>query len=127
MANVIARAGRSHTVLTSAARTATPDTQELDVPWGARAATFVLDVTASAATPSIVWKVEGVDRASGAVFALLTGAAVTGVSTNVYRVGPDLAAVANVTALNYLPPVIRITVTHGDADSITYSVGANFQ
>ena len=79
MANDISRAQRSHEVYASAARTATPDTQELELPGGVQYVTAVLDVTAA-------------------------------------------NEVANVA----VPPVIRFTVTHGDADSATYSVGAHF-
>lgn len=127
MANVISTViGRSHTVLASAARTATPDTQELELPGGAQYVTLILDATAVTATPSVVMKVEGVDRLSGKVWTLLEDAAVTSVSTSTLHLGPGLTAAANVTANVHVPPVVRITCTHADADSITYSVGAHF-
>lgn len=127
MANVITAAvGRSHTVYASAARTATPDTQELELPAGTQYVTLVLDATAASATPSIVMKLEGVDRVSGKTWTLIEDAAVTGVATSTLHAGPHLTAAANVTANVMIPPVVRVTVTHGDADSITYSVGAHF-
>ncbi|OII61206.1 hypothetical protein BJP40_06680 [Streptomyces sp. CC53] len=127
MANNIRQAvGRSHTVLASAARTATPDTEELEVPAGAKFGVFVLDATAAADTPSVTMKIEGVDRTSGKVWLLLEDAAVTGVATSTLKIGPGLTAAANEVANDFLPPVIRITCTHADADSITYSVGAHF-
>lgn len=125
MANVISRAAHQHTVMVSAARTATPDTQELELPRGTRYLTLVLDVTAVTATPDLIMKVEGVDRASGAVWLLLADASVATVSTSTLHVGPGLTAAANVTANAHVPPVVRVTVTHGDADSATYSVGAH--
>lgn len=126
MANVISvMTGRSHTVYASAARTATPDTVELELPPGTQYLALVLDATAVTATPSIVMKVEGVDRLSGKVWSLLTDAAVTGVSQSELFIGPHLTAAANVTANVLVPPVVRVTVTHANADSITYSVGAH--
>lgn len=125
--NITAAVGRSHTVYASAARTATPDTEELELPAGTRYITAILDCTANAATPSVVLKIEGVDRVSGKVWPLIEDAAVTaaGQTSRVY-VGPDLTAAANVVAKEPVPPVVRFTVTHGDADSITYTVGAHF-
>ena len=126
MANNIRVAGHQNIVMASAARTATPDTEELEVPKGARYAHVVIDCTASAATPSVVFTVSGVDRASGKVYTLLASAAITGTGTTVLRIGPGLTAAANLVANDVLPPVIRFTATHGDADSITYSLGASF-
>lgn len=129
MANNINHAvGRSHTVYASAARTTTPDTEELELPGGVTYGMFVLNATALTSTPSIVMKVEGVDRTTGTTWLILEDAAVTTAAPtqSTLEIGPELADVANVSAKRHLPPVIRITVTHGDADSITYSVGANF-
>lgn len=126
MANVITRAGRSHTVFASAARTATPDTQELELPGGVEKAYVVIDCTAVTATPSVTFLIEGVDRTSAKTWTLLQSAAITGTGTTVLRINDALTASANVTAKDSLPPVIRFTATHGDADSITYSVGAHF-
>lgn len=129
MANVIVGGvGRQHTVYASAARTATPDTQELELPGGVKYGMFVLNATALTATPSIVMKVEGVDRTTNTTWLLLEDAAVTTASPtqSTLEIGPGLTASANAVADAHLPPVIRITVTHGDADSITYAVGANF-
>ena len=126
MANDISRAQRSHEVYASAARTATPDTQELELPGGVQYVTAVLDVTAVTATPSLTLKIEGVDRVSGKVWTLIEDAAVSTVSTSVVHAGPHLTAAANEVANVAVPPVIRFTVTHGDADSATYSVGAHF-
>lgn len=126
MANVIRVSGPSHEVYASAARTATPDTIELELPRGTRYLTAVLDLTALAATPSLTMKIEGVDRVSGKVWTLIQDAAVTTVSQSEVFVGPGLTAAANVTANMHVPPVIRFTVTHGDSDSATYSVGAHF-
>lgn len=126
MANVIRVSGPSHEVYASAARTASPDTIEMELPKGSQYATVVIDCTAVTATPSVVFTVAGVDRVSGKVFTLLASAAITATGTTVLRIGPGLTAAANTVANEPLPPVIRVTPVHGDADSITYSVGAHF-
>lgn len=125
MANVVNRLGpgdRAFTVLASAARTATPDTQEFEFAGPVRGLHLVIDVTAVAATPSITVTVSGVDRRSGKVYTLLASAAITATGTTVLRIGPALTAAANLVANDVVPPIFRVTVAHGDADSITYSV-----
>jgi hypothetical protein len=126
MANTITRVSNSAgqvVVYASAARTAEPDTQEFEVS-GYRSLHLVVDVTAVTDTPSIVVTVLGVDRVSGKTYTILASAAITGTGTTVLRVGQGLTAAANLVANDSLPPVFRIRVTHADADSVTYSVGA---
>lgn len=117
--------GQSYRVLyPSVARTATPASDpQNDVTQSRLGGHFVLDVTAIGAAPSIVVNIEAFDPASGKWYAILTSAAVTTVSTNVLRVYPGLTAAANVVASDVLPPNWRARVTHGNADSITYSLG----
>lgn len=74
---------------------------------------LVVDVTAITSTPSIVVTVDVQDAASGKWANVLTAAAITAVGTTA------LAAVAGLTGN------VRVTVTHGNANSITYSVGAH--
>jgi len=110
------------TPLSSAARTATTDSPDLSNPnW--RGGQFILDVTAKGAAPSITVTIQGKDLASGQYYTLLTGAAVTTVSTTVYRVYPGLTAAANSVANDVVPSIFRVHVVHGNSDSITYSVG----
>lgn len=125
MANTITRVSNAAgqvTVLASAARTATPDTCEYEVA-GYRGLHLTIDATAATATPSVVVTILGVDRASGKTYTILASAAITGAGTTVLRVGPGLTAATNLVASDVLPPVIRIQSAHGDADSLTYSVG----
>lgn len=110
------------TVLASGARTTTQTSSDY-TNQDARALIVTLDVT-SAGTGSITVTIQGKDAVSGKYFTLLAGAAVTTVTTNRYKVSPDLAAVANVTAQDHVTPTFRILVTHNNANTITYSVGA---
>jgi hypothetical protein len=107
-------------LLASEARTTTQTTAD-QTNYNGRGIHVILDVTAITDTPSIVLKIEG-KSASGIYYTLLEGAAVTGVSKNIYKVMPWAANVANVSAADLLPRTWRIVITHSDADSITYSL-----
>lgn len=127
MANNITHAvGRSCTVMASAARTATPDTEELEIPAGVRNMVLVIDTTAAGTSPSTTVTVAGVDRTSGKTWTLLSSAAITATGTVTLSIAPGLTASANVAANAVVPPVIRITATHGNSTSHTYSIGAHF-
>lgn len=111
-------------VFPSGARTATvssPDRTNLN----GTGMILVIDCTAISASPSVTFTIEGKDPASGKYYTILTSAAITGTGTTVLRVHPDLTAAANTVAKDMIPAVWRVTATHGDADSITYSVGAS--
>lgn len=86
---------------------------------------LIVDVTAVAATPSVTFAIQGKDGVSGNWYTLLVSAAITGVGTTVLRVGPGETDAANLVEGAHLPRVWRVLATHADADSITYSVGAN--
>lgn len=110
------------TVLASAARTALY--AGADIPTGgARAVEVVVDVSVIPSS-NITITIKGKDPVSGNYYTLLAGAAISTVSTNVYRVGPGLPATANVSANANLPENILVSVAVGDTTSITYSIGA---
>lgn len=83
----------------------------------------VLDVT-DAGSASVTVKIQGKDQVSGKYYDILTGAAVSTTSTNVYKVHPSIAAVTNVSASDLIPHQWRVVVTHSDAEEITYTLGA---
>ena len=85
----------------------------------------IIDVTAVTATPALTVKIQGKDPASGKWYDILVSTAIATVSTTVLKVGPALTAAANLVANDMIPSIWRVTVTHGDTDSATYSVGAN--
>ena len=109
----------------SAARTASPADFEVtrksgDV--GYFGAIITIDITAIAATPSVVFNIEGVDDLSGQTYTILSSAALTSVSTVVLQFGEGVTANANLAAEHFVPRRWRINPVHADADSITYSV-----
>ena len=112
------------TIYASAARTATPTAVNV-ASKGRQRLHLVIDVTAVAATPSVVATIDGYDSLSGKYYNLLTATAITATGTTVLKIGPGLAASANSSATDFLPGTWRLTMTHADADSITYSVAAH--
>jgi len=113
-------------VYPSAARTATPAAVDISLDTqNATALLLLIDVTAITLTPSVVPTIDGIDTLSGKLFNLLTGAALVAVVTRRLSVGPGLVVAANLVANEHLPDKVRITMTHADADSITYSVAAH--
>ena len=109
------------TLLASAARTTTQTSADL-VSYNATTLQVVIDITAFTAG-SLTITVDMKDTASGKYINMLTSAALAAAATTRLRIGPDVAAVANLSAVDYLPRVFRIVATVGSADSITYSIG----
>lgn len=107
------------TVFASAARTATATAT---IATGSCAGLFFINVTATEATPSVVFTIAGEDPISGATYTILASAAITATGLTVLRVHPALTATANTIAKDMLPAAIRVTAKHANADSITYSV-----
>lgn len=114
-------------VYASAARTATPTAVSVAVPGNATRVAIVIDATAIVTTPSITTTIRGVHPVSGTLYTILAGAAQTTVSHKELYVGPEFVDEANLKESAVLPVQLSILVTHGDADSITYSVYAIFE
>jgi len=89
----------------------------------ARGVVVVLDMT-SAGTGSVTLSIQGKDRASGAYFTLLAGLPVTTVSTNRYRIHPNLTAAANSVAADVLPEIWRLVVTANNSNPVSWTCGA---
>jgi hypothetical protein len=83
-------------------------------------------MTAVTATGSVTATIQGFDTASGKYYTLLEAAAITGVSTVVLRVHPDLAPSANLIADDFVPSKFRIEMDHLNSVAMTYSVGVNY-
>jgi hypothetical protein len=118
------RQNREVTVFASAAYTASQNSADLSNPY-ARGVIVTIDVTAFAATPSVVFTIKGKSALGSDYNTILASAAITGTGQTVLRVYPGLTAAANVAANDIVPCTWRIEAVHADADSITYSVSAN--
>jgi hypothetical protein len=110
------------TAFAATARTATGNSGDLDN-GNAKGVVVFVNVTAVTDTPSVTFAIQAKDPVSGAYVALLTSAAITATGTTMLTVYPGVTAAANVSASAVLPKTWRVLATHGDADSITYSVG----
>lgn len=122
MANTVLAAGRGqNTVFASAARTATPDTVEFELPARVASLTLFVDCTAVGVTPSVVFNLLGVDRLSGKTWLIIASTAVVAISTRILKVSAGLAVAANVSVNDVPPPVVRVEAVHGNGVSATYS------
>ena len=112
------------TVYASAARTATPTAVTINTR-RAKALVVVFDVTAVTSTPSTIVTIDGFDSLSNSYFTILASAAIATAVKTVLRVGVGLTAATNLTVADYLPDQVRVTATHGNANSMTYSISAH--
>jgi hypothetical protein len=106
-------------IFASAARTATTSAT---IPCKTIGGLIFINCTAVTASPSVVFTVAGVSPSGSAEYTILASAAITGTGLTVLRIHPSLTAAANTIAKDILPAALKITATHADTDSITYSV-----
>ena len=116
---------RQFQVLPSAARTAAVNSADFTNPGGAKGLRVWVKVTVDPAAAAVTFTIQGKTQ-QGDYYTLLASAALAAVATTTLVIHPDIAASANVNALNVLPHTWRVAVTVADADSFTYSVGAEY-
>lgn len=116
------------TLLSSAARTATPTPAAFTNEYH-KGVLLIVDVTAGAATPSVTPEIEVQDPVTSSWLNWwVAAAAITSTSAAQYKYllypGANETEPATITeAVNIpLPRTLRLGMTHGDADSLTYSV-----
>lgn len=116
------------TLLASAARTVTTDSADQTNRNG-RGVLVTVDVTAITLTPVLTPNIQCKDVLSGKYENLLTASVtITATGTHTYMVYPGVgAASGDVTQVAGFPlcRTWRVSITHGDTDSATYSVGAS--
>lgn len=86
--------------------------------YNARGIVIVLDVTAITGT-SFTITIQGKDPTSAKYYTLLVSAAVSTVSTNIYRIYPGLTAAANATASDVVPRTFRVISTNTAISALT--------
>ena len=123
----------SFEVLASSARTATPTIGAVNISTTAVSTQsmtdlqYIIDVTALSLTPSVQPALQAQDPVSGKWYDLVASiAAITATGTTVLSFGENTPVVANLSNQGFIPDNIRLTLTHDDTDSITYSVGLNY-
>ncbi len=112
------------TVLASAARTTTTNSAD-QTNNNSRGIQAIIDVTSVTDTPSVTFAIEMKDPVSGDYVPILTSAAITATGETKLTVYPGATESANLISGQPLPKTWRVSATHADADSITYSVGAS--
>jgi hypothetical protein len=110
--------------LESGAYTASQDFEF--APWDAVGVIVVIDATAKASTPSVVFTVQGYDEISGKWYDILASTAVTDVSTTKLVVDPRVTVAANAAAAHPLVPKMRVHAVAADSDALTYSIGITY-
>lgn len=119
-------AWRKIQLLASAARTATPTIAKQYTPNIEKLIVFI-DVTTSAATPSVVFTIRGYKPnpdGTEETYDLLASAAVTGAGNTLLKIFPGVTAAANAALSDAVPGEWDMSAVHADGDSITYSVSA---
>lgn len=117
------RNNTNETLLASAARTAAVNSADF-VNYNAKGAQFIIDISATPATPEITVTIQGKDPISGNYYDLLIGPVYNSVGTNILKIYPGIVASPNASASDILPRDYRVSVANADADSITYSIAA---
>lgn len=118
------RCNTSAIVLASAARTATVNSADFSN-YNFKGLHLTVNVSSITATPSIVVNLQGKDPISGTYYTLLSSTAITATGLTVLKICPGIAPIVNRATSDILPLTWRVNVTHGDADPITYSIGAS--
>ena len=118
------RGNTTLTVFSSSARTATSNSSD-QTNYNHRGALIYINVTSITSSPSVVFTVTGKDPIGVTNYnTILTSAAITGTGLTVLKIYPGVTVSANVAVSDVLPRTWRVTATHGNADSITFSVAA---
>ena len=114
------------TVMVSAARTASANSDDQVAPPGARGLRVIIDVTADPASASIVFTIAMKELISGSYISMLASAAVTGTGETVLTIYPGCVAVANSILNQPAPAEWRLQAVAADSDSMTYSASAEY-
>jgi hypothetical protein len=120
---LMAQTPQSQTLLVSAARTATTTVAD-QVNLGHNGLHLVISLTVLAAAETVTPKIQGKDSL-GNYYDILVGSAISSTGITVLKVYPGIAAVANGSASDVLPPVWRVVLTHSSTGAHTYSVALN--
>jgi hypothetical protein len=117
------RSNEAVTLLASAARTATVSSAD-QVNYNGRGVVVFINVSALADTPSVVFAIEEKDPIGGLYRVTLQTLGLTATGLTVLWQYPGCNVVANQRENIPLSRTWRVTATHADPDSITYSVSA---
>ena len=112
------------TLYASAVRAATITSSDIVKSSNYRGIHVIINVTAVPGADTITPKIQG-RTATGTYYDLLVGSAIVATGTNVIKINPGAAVIANAVASDTIPDVWRVVVTHSAATNFTYSVDYN--
>lgn len=115
--------GRQFVIAASAARTATFTSNDYVFRTAANGLHIIIKVTSITSTPILTPTIDA-RTALGNYYNVLTGANITATGTTVLKLGRGVGQVANGSAADMVPNVLRVVLTAADSDSATYSVEA---
>ncbi len=111
-------------ILASAARTATNSTADQNNDqW--RGMHLFINVSAIVSSPSVVFTISGKDPISATYYDILVSPAIVATGTTILKIYPGIGVLSNGAASDILPRTWRVTATHANSNSITYSIVAN--
>jgi hypothetical protein len=93
--------------------------------YNGRGVKCVYDATTVTSSGSFTLEIDAKDEVSGKYYSLLTGAAVSTVSTNVYTVYPGITVTANQSSSDVLPRIWRVKTTYNSGTNQTFTVGCS--
>lgn len=98
-------------------------TSNMQINYNHRSLILALQTTAIG-SGSITLSIQGIEPVSNYTWTILAGTAVTTNTTTLYKVSPNLTAVANSIAQDLLPRSWQVVVTANNANAATYAVYA---
>lgn len=112
--------------LVSAARTATPTSVTVANSGSFNCCQILVSCTAATASPSVVFNFDVKNQKTGTYVEVLDGAAVTGISENIYQIGGVGSESTDLFTSFHPGAAIRVRPVHANTDSITYSVSVQW-
>ena len=117
-------------LLPSLARTATTNSSQIENEETYRGIRALINVTNVTTSGVVTVSVQGYDEVLAGYFTYITSAALTASGITIVKVHPELIAVTNAVAQDFLTDKWRVAVTHtgfdgGNPASVTYAVTAH--
>lgn len=109
--------------LISATNATTTQVSSMQINYNHRSVIVVFQTTAIG-TGNLTLSIQGIEPVSNYTWTILSGTAVSTNTTTLYKITPNLSAVANSIAQDLLPRSWQVTVTANNANAATYAVYA---
>jgi hypothetical protein len=115
------------TAIASGTYTSTQTQADQTTNYNYRGIACTLTSTAVVSAGSFTLEIDGKDSVTGTYYPLLTGTAVSTVTSQTLTVYPGITAAANASASTILPRTWRVKATYNSGTSLTYAVGCSLE